>query len=117
MNVCIDTGAEEYVRGRPHPMIDPMARNTLLVKESARKDVAVLLFDVLLGYGSAMDPLEGLAGIRQGPLLVTSICGTPEDKQGYDRIRNELTQLGVTVLASAGQAAGYAALVMKGVRP
>jgi FdrA protein len=114
--VCVDTGAEEYVKGRPHPMIDPEARNALLVKESTRPDVAVLLFDVLLGYGSAMNPLEGLAGIGKGPVLVTSICGTPEDKQGYDKIRKELGSFGVNVMASAGQAAWYAAQVMKGVK-
>jgi FdrA protein len=116
VSVCVDTGAEEYVKGRPHPMIDPEARNALLVKESARPDVAVLLFDVLLGYGSAMNPLEGLAGMVKGPVLVTSICGTPEDKQGYDKIRKELDSLGVNVTASAGQAAWYAAQVMKGVK-
>jgi FdrA protein len=116
MNVCVDTGAEEYVKGRPHPMIDPKARNAILVQESSRPDVAVLLFDVLLGYGSAMNPLEGLSGIRKGPVLVTSICGTPDDKQGYDRIRKELDSLGVRVMVSAGQAAWYAAQVMKGVK-
>ena len=116
MSICVDTGAEEYVKGRPHPMIDPKARNALLVEESARPDVSVLLFDVLLGYGSAMNPLEGLAGIKKGPVLVTSICGTQEDKQGYDRIRKELDSLGAIVLASAGQAAWYAARVMKGVK-
>jgi len=116
MSVCVDTGAEEYVKGRPHPMIDPEARNALLVKESTRPDVAVLLFDVLLGYGSAMNPLEGLAGIAKGPVLVTSICGTRDDKQGYDKIKKELDSLGVTVMASAGQAAWYAAQVMKEVK-
>ena len=118
-SVCIDTGAEEYVKGKPHPMIDPKARNALLVKESARPDVAVLLFDVLLGYGSAMDPLEGLGGVAgtgKGPVLVTSICGTPDDKQGYDRIRKELDGLGAVVLPTSGQAAWYAAQVMKGVK-
>ena len=116
MNVCVDTGAEEYVKGRPHPMIDPKARNEMIVKESARPDVAVLLFDVMLGYGSAMNPLEGLSGIAEGPVPVTSICGTAEDKQGYAGIRKELDFLGINVMASAGQAAWYAAQVMKGVK-
>jgi FdrA protein len=114
LHVCIDTGAEEYVRGKPHPMIDPKARNALIVKESARSDVAALLFDIILGYGSAMDPLDGLFGVRKGPVLVTSICGTLEDKQGYTKIKGELEALGVKVLISSGQAAMYAAGLVKG---
>jgi FdrA protein len=116
MSVCVDTGAEEYVKGRPHPMIDPKARNALLVQESSRADVAVLLFDVLLGYGSAMDPLEGLDGIKKDPVLVTSICGTADDKQGYDTIRKDLDSQDIIVMDTAGQAAWYAAQVMKGVK-
>lgn len=112
LNVCIDTGAEEYVKGKPHPMIDPQARNSWLVKESKRDDVAVLLFEVMLGWGSADDPLAGLDGLQKGPLAIASICGTKADKQDYDRIASELKDLGVVVFGSSGNAAAYAAKVM-----
>jgi FdrA protein len=114
LHVCIDAGAEEYVKGKPHPMIDPKARNAIVVKESARPDVAVILIDIILGYGSAMDPLEGLGDVRKGPALVTSICGTLADKQGYRRVKEGLESLGAKVLLSSGQAAMYAAGVIKG---
>lgn len=116
VNICIDTGAEEYVKGRPHPMIDPVARNSWLVKESAREDVAVLLFEVMLGWGSALDPLEGLEGLKRGPVAVASICGTMADKQDYERIAKGLRDLGVVVFGSSGNAAAYAAKVMGDVR-
>jgi FdrA protein len=112
LNVCIDTGAEEYVKGRPHPMIDPVARNSWLVKESKRSDVAVLLFEIMLGWGSALDPLEGLEGLQKGPLAIASICGTKEDKQDYGEMEQRLKSMGVVVFNSSGTAAEYAASVM-----
>ncbi|MEM3192169.1 MAG: hypothetical protein QW292_08800 [Candidatus Parvarchaeota archaeon] len=113
LNVCIDTGAEEYVLGRPHPMIDPLSRNSLLVKESNRNDVRVILFDVILGYGSAEDPIVGLDEIRTGPALVASICGTNKDIQGYQAIKKKLEDNGVIVFSSAARAAEYAAEIMR----
>ena len=114
ISVCIDTGAEEYVKGKPHPMIDPKARNDMIVKESQRDDVAVILFDVLLGWGSALDPLDGLEEVRKGPILVASICGTDQDKQDYEEIKKRLEVLGAKVLVSSGQAAEYAVQIMGG---
>lgn len=114
-NVCIDTGAEEYVKGRPHPMIDPAARNSLVVKESKRNDVRVILIDLILGYGSVEDPIAGLDEISAGPAVVASICGTQEDSQGYSVIKSKLESLGVTVFDSAASAAAYAAQLMEGV--
>jgi FdrA protein len=115
-NVCIDTGAEEFVKGRPHPMIDPLARNSLLVRESARPDVRVLLFDIVLGYGSAPDPLVGLEELARGPIAVSSICGTETDVPGYGEIQHRLERLGVTTFPSAFAAARFAARAMGGSR-
>lgn len=113
LDVCIDTGAEEFVAGRPHPMIDPVSRNSLIVKESERKDVKVLLFDVILGYGSADDPIEGLEEIQPGPIAVASICGTIRDKQDYSKIRKRLESKGVIVFDSASKAARFASKIMR----
>ncbi len=112
-NVCIDTGAEEYVAGRPHPMIDPVSRNSFLVRDSGRADVRVILFDVVLGFGSSPDPLDGLQGLEKGPVAVASICGTAQDSQGIESVRRQLEQKGVVVFRSASRAAAYAAAVMK----
>ena len=113
LNVCIDTGAEEYVAGKPHPMIDPVSRNSFLVRESSRNDVRVILFDIILGYGSAEDPVAGLDKMKNGPVLVASICGTEKDSQGYQSIRKRLEDKGVVVFRSAARAAEYAASIMR----
>ncbi len=114
LSVCIDTGAEEYVVGKPHPMIDPKARNAMVVEESKRPEVAVILIDVVLGFGSAQDLLEGLEGLAKGPIIIASICGTDDDKQGYAKVRAGLEKIGALVFDSAGQAAEYAGDLMKG---
>ncbi|MEM0130101.1 MAG: hypothetical protein QXW75_01410, partial [Thermoplasmatales archaeon] len=106
-NICIDTGSEEYVAGKPHPMIDPIARNSQLVRDSARPDTRVLLFDVILGYGSAANPLDGLERLSKGAVMIASVCGTDEDSQGYSKIRDRLAGLGVTVFGSAADAAMF----------
>lgn len=115
-SVCIDAGAEEYVVGRPHPMIDPRSRNSMLVKESDRDDVRVLLFDIILGHGSAENPLEGLGGISSGPALVASICGTDRDFQNYSDVERKLRKMGVNVFSSAAKATTYSAELMGGGR-
>src|SRR5207249_4170422 len=57
----LDLGDDEFTVGRPHPMIDPRLRNEHIVGVAAEADVAVLLLDVVLGYGSHPDPAEALA--------------------------------------------------------
>ena len=115
LNVCIDTGAEEYVKGKPHPMIDPKARNSMIVEESKRTDVAVILFDVMLGYGSSMEPVEGLEDVNKGPVLVASICGTEKDEQDFKKVKVGLEKIGAKVFSSAGQAAKFAAKLIGGL--
>lgn len=112
-NACIDTGSEEYVQGRPHPMIDPRKRNEMILEECKKNDVAVVLFDIMLGYGSAMDPLDGLEIIPDGPILVASITGTTRDPQDYEKVERGLKKLGVKVFTSAQQAAEFAAKVLE----
>jgi FdrA protein len=113
LNACIDTGAEEYVQGKPHPMIDPRLRNEMLLDECKKDDVAVVLFDIMLGYGSTMDPLDGLDDIPEGPVLVASITGTTSDPQDYAKVEKGLKDLGVKVFTSAQQAAEFAAKVLE----
>ncbi|HEY0398610.1 MAG TPA: protein FdrA, partial [Acidimicrobiia bacterium] len=62
-HVCLDLGEEEFTKGRPHPMIDPEARIEHLRVEGARPDVAVVLLDVVLGYGAHDDPAGRLAPV------------------------------------------------------
>ena len=66
----IDLGEDEFTVGRPHPMIDYSLRNRRILVEAADPETAVVLLDVVLGYGAHPDPgsrtfKRGSAGITQ----------------------------------------------------
>jgi FdrA protein len=115
-HVCLDLGEEEYTKGRPHPMIDPEARIEHLRVEGARPDVAVVLLDVVLGYGAHDDPAGRLAPVcadiragGTGPAVVAYVLGTGADPQGLAAQRAALAEAGCIVPPTAGRAALAAA--------
>jgi succinyl-CoA synthetase alpha subunit len=117
-HTVIDLGDDVFTRGRPHPMIDHRLRNERLVREAADPDVAVILFDVVLGYGSHPDPAQEMAAAlrearRKAPdlVLLGFVCGTEQDPQGLARQEARLREEGV-VLADCNAAAARLAAAM-----
>ena len=73
----IDLGADEYTRGRPHPMIEPEIRNDHVKRALADPAVAVILLDVVLGYGAHPDPASVLLmNDVSGKVVIASVTGT-----------------------------------------
>ena len=119
---CVDMGAEEFVIGRPHPMIDYTLRNQRIIKEGNDPETAVILLDIVLGYGSHDNPAAELISPiqeikanaeRNGRYLsvVASIIGTSLDHQEFDKQYKILEDLGVIMMPSNAQAARIAALI------
>lgn len=122
----LDMGDDHFTRGRPHPMIDPSLRNERIVRDAADPSTAVLLVDVVLGFGSAADPTSGLieALTRAGQLaaqsgrqlvVIAHVCGTDEDPQNRSATVATLEAAGVMVASSNAEAARWAAFVAKAV--
>jgi FdrA protein len=122
-HVVLDLGAEEFTSGRPHPMIDPTIRRQQLLAMARRPEVAVVLCDVILGWGAHADPATALAtawdeaqrlAATEGRRLVgiASVCGTPDDPQGYEQQREVLRVHGMLVAESNAQAVRLAAAVI-----
>ncbi|MDF0606497.1 acyl-CoA synthetase FdrA [Neisseriaceae bacterium TC5R-5] len=120
----LDMGDDEFTQGRPHPMIDPTLRNARLLQEAAAAETAVLLFDVVLGYGASMDPVAELlqvlakanaeAARQQRQLLyIAHVCGTELDPQSRQQQVQALQQAGVIVADSNVQAAQLAAQIIQ----
>lgn len=118
----LDLGDDEYTVGRPHPMIDPRLRNEQIVATAADGNVGVVLFDVVLGYGSHPDPAGAMApaiadamalsrSAGRHLLFVASVCGTDDDPQGLDRQERILAQTGVILESTNAQAAMLAASI------
>jgi succinyl-CoA synthetase alpha subunit len=125
-HTVVDLGDDVFTVGRPHPMIDPGTRIERIDAEAADASIAVMLVDVVLGYGSHPDPAGALApslaaakraAERRGGRLaiVASITGTAGDPQGLARQRASLEQAGVVVMPSNFQAAMLAVRIMEQV--
>jgi len=121
----IDLGEDEYTVGRPHPMIDFRLRNEHVVAAVADPSTAVILLDVVLGYGSHPDPAGAIApAIERAtriaadagrPLtVVAAVCGTEGDPQGLDVQESTLRAAGVLLAPSNAQAARLAARIVNG---
>jgi succinyl-CoA synthetase alpha subunit len=111
-HTLVDLGDDVFTRGRPHPMIDHRLRNERLLAEAADPEVAVILFDVVLGYGSHADPaaemIPALAKARKknrSVAFVASVCGTDQDPQGLARQEAALRKAGVLLESSNARAA------------
>ncbi|MGK9174780.1 acyl-CoA synthetase FdrA [Yokenella regensburgei] len=118
----VDMGADEFTQGRPHPMIDPTLRNARLLSEGRDPATAVLLFDIVLGYGASADPCARLLPVldtlqqeaarqQRTLLLIAHVCGTEDDPQNRQQQIARLHQAGVLVAESNIEAARLAAFV------
>jgi succinyl-CoA synthetase alpha subunit len=119
-HTVIDLGDDQFTRGRPHPMIDQSLRNERILKEAADPEVAVILLDVVLGYGAHPDPAAEIAPvIRKARSLaaqdgrtiafVGTVCGTAGDPQNLARQEAALAEAGVLLADSNAQAVRLAA--------
>jgi FdrA protein len=119
---CIDLGGDEFTQGRLHPMIDPSLRNRRIVQEALDPHTAVILLDVVLGFGAHPDPAGATAeAIREARIaaadsgrhlaFVGSVCGTEADPQRLSRQETSLRDAGVLVLPDNASAARLAGLV------
>jgi FdrA protein len=119
-HTCVDMGADEFTVGRPHPKIDMSARVERIAAEARDPEVAIILLDVVLGYGSSPDPAGDLApaikearrtATEEGRELavVAHVCGTDADPQGYESQRSRLREAGAILAPSNAAAARLAA--------
>ncbi len=116
-HTIVDLGEEEFTVGRPHPMIDQDLRLRRILQEAQDPEVAVLLLDLVLGYGAHPDPAGELSeAIRKareaGIAVVASVTGTEEDPQGFCRQTRILRDVGVEVCESNAAAAQLAGLIV-----
>ncbi len=114
-HVMIDFGADELTAGRPHPMIDQRLRLARLTAEAADPATAVIMLDVVLGYGANADPAAELAPVIRSGLagradlaVIASVIGTEADPQGLTGQVTALTEAGAQVFVSNAQAARFA---------
>jgi FdrA protein len=120
-----DLGDDIYTQGKPHPMIDPDTRIKFFEKAAQDEKTAIILFDVVLGYGTHDDMaaalIQGIEKIQKATkengrniYFVGTVCGTEQDPQNYQEQRRKLENAGVILRDSNNQAV-RTALAMMGV--
>lgn len=107
-HIVVDLGDDVYTQGKPHPMIDPAKRIECMQEATDDRSTGVILFDIMLGYGSHEDMAGALLPTinelkqkaeNEGRKLffIATVCGTIHDYQGYDDAVNKLKNAGVIV--------------------
>ncbi len=125
-NTVIDLGEDDFTQGKPHPMIEPYMRSERLLEEAKDEEVGVILIDVVIGYGSHMDPAGEVAEAikeakatvadRGGYLsVIASVCGTDKDPQNLDMQEEKLRKAGAKVLPTNVQAVRVASQILSGI--
>lgn len=110
-HLILDLGDDEFTKGRPHPMIDPEMRNQFILEESKNPNTAVIMLDVVLGYGSNPDPAGVLAPIikkTNGVIFLAHVCGTESDPQILSRQEAILEEAGAYIYDTNAKMAGTA---------
>lgn len=125
-HTVVDLGDDVFTVGRPHPMIDPSTRTDRILAELKDAEIAVVLVDVVLGYGSHEDPagalVPALIALREAahkrggyvPVLA-SITGTQRDFQNFAAQQAKLEAIGCVVLPSNYQASMLAVKILEKV--
>lgn len=124
-HTAVDMGEEDFTLGRLHPMIDQDLRIRRMLQEARDPEVAVIMLDVVLGYGAHPDPASelgpavqqarDLAGADGRALcVVASVTGTEEDPQRLSRVVSALEHAGAMVCDSNAAAARLAGMLVSG---
>ncbi|HXF83905.1 MAG TPA: acyl-CoA synthetase FdrA [Anaerolineales bacterium] len=117
-HTIIDLGDEFFMVGRLHPMIDNDLRIRRMKQEAADPEVGMILFDVVLGEGSHLNPAGEFAPLineiqktRNGELeFVAIVIGTDDDPQNLQSQITQLRDVGVLVFRTVTEAVEYVSL-------
>jgi FdrA protein len=118
-HTIVDLGEDEFTVGRLHPMMDNDLRIRRLQQEADDPEVAVILLDVVLGYGAHPNPASELAPAIASARarvaeagrhleVVAVMVGTDEDPQDLDAQVQQLEAAGARVETSNEAAVRYA---------
>jgi len=120
-HLLVDLGADEYTLGKPHPMLEPSVRTPYLIDELQNPSNAVIMLDVVLGYGAHSNPAsvvaqvvrETLSNADNKPIVIASVCGTEDDPQNYQQQCTELEQNNIILCDCNSEMARLGAAILR----
>ncbi|MGB5843778.1 MAG: hypothetical protein WBG94_04980, partial [Anaerolineales bacterium] len=127
-HTILDLGEDEFTVGRLHPMMDNDLRLRRLEIEANDPEVAIILLDVVLGYGAHPDPASELApAIKEAKTqaeksgryleVIAVASGTDEDPQDLNAQIQQLEEAGARVFTSNDAAAIFAGRLAQSLDP
>jgi FdrA protein len=122
----IDLGEDEFTVGRLHPMMDNELRIRRLYEEARDPEVAVIMLDVVIGYGSHPDPASELAPAIKKVIdeaakakrhleVIAIVTGTNDDPQVLKNQIKQLKDAGTWVSTSNEEVCRYAGRILRGL--
>lgn len=127
-HTVVDLGEDVFTVGRLHPMLDNDLRIRRLYQEADDPEVAVVLMDVVLGYGAHPDPASELAPAiaearRQAAAagrhleVIVAVVGTDEDPQNLESQLAAFRNAGAWVTTDHVQAVYRAGRLVRALDP
>jgi FdrA protein len=127
-HTIVDLGEDEFTVGRLHPMMDNDLRIRRLQQEAEDPEVAVILLDVVLGYGAHPDPASELAPAIAGAraaareagrhlAVIAIVVGTDDDPQDLNAQIQQLEAAGAQVETSNELAVRHAGRLLRDLDP
>ena len=118
-HTILDLGEDEFTVGRLHPMMDNDLRLRRLEMEAQDPQVAILLLDLVLGYGAHPDPASEIAPALKAARdsaeqagrhleVIVIASGTDEDPQDLNAQIQQIEAAGAKVFTSNDKAASFA---------
>jgi FdrA protein len=127
-HTLIDLGEDEFTVGRLHPMMDNSLRLQRLRQEADDPEVAVIMLDVVLGYGAHPNPAgelaPAMAQIQEKAReagrhleIVALVVGTDEDPQNMAEQIEQLQQAGARVETNHEVTVRYVGQLLQSLNP
>jgi FdrA protein len=127
-HTVVDLGEDEFTVGRLHPMMDNDLRIRRLYQEADDPETAIILLDVVLGFGAHPDPARELApasaAARQRAEaagrhleIIAAVIGTDDDPQDLASQVQQLEAAGARVETTNEAAVRYAGRLVQKLNP
>jgi FdrA protein len=121
-HIVADLGEDRYTVGKPHPMIAPENRTEILLELAAGgflNNCSALLFDLVLGEGSHINPAQELVSslelIRDkyhiAAPTVVAVIGTKKDPQSIEEQVRMMSEYGAAVFLKNSESARFSVIL------
>lgn len=122
----VDLGEDEFTVGRLHPMMDNELRIRRLYEEASDPETAIIMLDIVIGYGSHPNPASEIAPAVAKAIdsarkagrhleVVAVVTGTDEDPQDFEGQIELLKKAGARVSPSNENIVRYAGRILRGL--